>query len=955
MAKKWKKIISLCMTCALITGSLSTGVLASETEQTETDKVVETDQATETDQGAEKETDQVMETVASLPGQLTLEDLDALNGGKANVYTHNDRITLVDGTCTPDLVTSMDDAAAVVDSMITLIGGDGDTEFTPWRQVMDPLGNTYYIFQQIYHDTTVCGGAAKVITDADCNMIGLSCSVESEMPDVETGEGITPEEAQQIVLEKMYEATGLTYELLDQYTNWVILPSVLKFDFENEDESSRFVWVVYTNNPSGSVQNGSDLPYLAHYVSMSGEYLYNMPAIAPDDEAGKSGYDVSYIFEFMEPVEYTGYVDISDGTEKEITVTVMRDRRTGMYYLGNLERRIVVADCYPFLYEDGQVVLEASPDNLEWDQTGLLSLYNYCRAWDYYHEIGWDGGDGKGTPIIILNNFCDDHLNEVDNACYVGKVNGAQIFLASKINDFSQCLDILAHEFTHCVTGSLMTYNSYVNDYGAINEAISDIQAKNCEMMAGDVDPDNWTMGANSVVKVRSMSDPHLFQQPEYTWDEYYVANAKEPSSSNDHGGVHFNSSLLNMIGYYLVQEGGMSFDEARTFWFIADCATVPGTDYLQMAELLPWALKTAGMEQYEETLNAAIERTRLADKTMPETMDGDRAMIKLSLPDTEAFDTGNWMMLLTTVKLDDAIGRGASILQQLMNWDFSFLPESAQKLIEEFQKEEETEPKDWKEELFTAVTESLAELVEEEQDDETKTSEADQIEDKVLQDLKNWLRDEVRSLVFQSYGFAGQDGSTLNMVVRPGRSIPILQHAIIKEGSDQPDQIVFAVYVNGKWYDLGIGEMMTEEAQDTEPGEGDFSIQDLPMDILTDVLGENLEKLFEIRSKDDLLDLFTVDIQGGEILELSADGLDQIVIPEPTPPEEKTWGHIEPGKKSRPKLETDETEAEETEAADDTAAEAETAVEDDTGAETVEEDMPAETDTEVNEQDEAA
>ena len=53
-----------------------------------------------------------------------------------------------------------------------------------------------------------------------------------------------------------------------------------------------------------------------------------------------------------------------------------------------------------------------------------------------------------------------------------------QCFAASRINDFSQCLDVIAHEFTHCVTASLMTYNSYTTDYGAINEAMSDIQGK---------------------------------------------------------------------------------------------------------------------------------------------------------------------------------------------------------------------------------------------------------------------------------------------------------------------------------------------------------------------------------------------------------------------------------------------------------------------------------------------
>ena len=103
----------------------------------------------------------------------------------------------------------------------------------------------------------------------------------------------------------------------------------------------------------------------------------------------------------------------------------------------------------------------------------------------------------------------------MDNAAYAGKFYGWQTFLSSSVNDFAQCLDVAAHEFTHCVTGTVMTYNAYKNDYGAINEAISDIQGNLCEMLAGATEDNTWLIGENSLNTVRSMSDPHLFQQPE--------------------------------------------------------------------------------------------------------------------------------------------------------------------------------------------------------------------------------------------------------------------------------------------------------------------------------------------------------------------------------------------------------------------------------------------------------
>ena len=882
--KIWRQLVSFGLICALGAGSFAVPA-----------------QETETEAGIQPPQESIIE------GQLTLEDLSALNGGEEKVYLHEGRVTLVDGSCSDDPVESSEDAAGVVESMKSLIGADEGTEFIPWRKITDPLGNIYYIFQQMYENTTVCGGAVKVITDAAGNMIALSSSVESKIPEVEEGESIAAEDAERLVTDREYEATGRTLEVLDQFTDTVILPSVLKFDINNEDSSCRFVWVVYTNNPSANVRTGSDLPYLAHYVSMTGEYLYSIPAITPDDEAGRSGYDYSYVFEFMEPAEYTGYVDLSDGSEKEITVTVMRDRRTGMYYLGNIERRIIVAQCYDFLYNGGQVVLESSQDNREWDQVGLLSLYNYCRAYDYYREIGWIGGDGDGTPILVLNNFCDDHKNGVNNACYAGKIYGMQCFVASGINDLSQCLDVICHEFTHCVTGSVMTYNSYMNDYGAINEAMSDVQGKNCQMMAGDVDAADWTIGSCSKTPIRSINDPHLFSQPEFSWDLYYIPNVKTPSPSNDHGGVHRNSSLLNMIFYYLVSDGGMTLDEARTFWFMVDCAMVPQTDYTQLSELLPWALEAAGMEQYSDTLSEAIEKTRLGEHDMPETIDEDRAVLTLSLPDTEAFDAGNWMLSLTSVRVNELIARAMTVFSQLQNGDYSALPQTLQLLLEE-EREAEEKPKESILEKAGNLAASLLDAISSSTEQETEVqteaqNDPDEIGNRIKNDVLEWIRREVKEMAVSSYGFAGQDGSTLTMIITPGRTIPMLQHVTASEGSDTPDQVMLSVYIRGKWYSMSMDELMALKEEGKRP-----ALDELPAGLVEDVFGKDYEKLAGIRSLDDALDLFTVTIHGGEIVELSSDGLDQVILPEPMPPEEKPYGTLTPGRKSRPKPETEET-----------------------------------------------
>ncbi len=144
--------------------------------------------------------DEAPAVTAALSGQLTIEDLQTLNDNKAEIFIHDGRVTFVDGTCTADPVKSVEDAEKVAASMFGLLGGNSGTQFDYWRTLTDASGNKYYVFQQMYSNVSVLGGAVKVITDADGNMIGFTSSVGTELPDIEASEGITVEEAEQAVL-----------------------------------------------------------------------------------------------------------------------------------------------------------------------------------------------------------------------------------------------------------------------------------------------------------------------------------------------------------------------------------------------------------------------------------------------------------------------------------------------------------------------------------------------------------------------------------------------------------------------------------------------------------------------------------------------------------------------------------------------------------------------------------
>ena len=842
----------------------------------------------------------VLLTVTSPFGVSRAETADAAEGAEAPVYYfHGDRVTLIDGACVETPIDGFDDAAEVVFSVLDQLGGDEHTDLEPWRELTDAFGNRYFVFQQMCSNTTVLGGAVKVVADTSGHMLGLTSSIVTDLPEAQETEGITAAQAEKIVLDHAQNTRQQALVLQEGLTNRMILPVNLEIDVEAEDDSgSRYVWVVYTDNPDSSLERASDLPYLAHYVTLDGEYLYSLPTIIPGDEASTSGFDAGYVFEFMEPVDYTGYVDLSTGEELEISVTVMRDRRTGMYYLGNLERRIVVGDCWEFLYNGGRVVLESSPDNLEWDQVGLLSLYNYCRAYDYYKAIGWEGGDGRGTPILVLNNYCDINHKPVNNAAYVGNYLGWQIFLASQANDYSQCLDVLAHEYTHCVTGSVMTYNAYMNDYGAINESISDIQGKTCQMLMDGAEAVTWELGDRSLAGVRSMSEPHSFRQPEFTWDIYYTPNALTPTALNDQGGVHTNSSLSNTLAWQLYEKGGMTLEEGRAFWFTVDCAMVPGTDYPQLAQLLPWALRATGLDRYETALRRALDATRLGVETVPDTFDEDRALLTLSLPDNAVFDDGQWIMMLYAVDVDRVIETASELFSRVIAGDYSMLPPSVRALLEAKPEEAPKAQSEEKESLLETMLDALLSM-----DDEVEAApeEAPEAEDGgeagilngIDDEIIDWARGLFGKMFYSARTHAGQDGRTMRIVSTPGYALPVLFHGVYNEVTSDLDDVYMLVCIGDRWIDLSAIFQTPAEGEGLDIGED-----------MKAVIEYWTDNIFSIRDYSDALDLVFYRIEGGGNNDLPTTGLDT-TAPQPLDtgsPEEDL--QVPRPRKSRPKQE---------------------------------------------------
>ena len=420
---------------------------------------------------------------------------------------------------------------------------------------------------------------------------------------------------------------------------------------------------------------------------------------------------------------------------------------------------------------------------------------------------------------------------------------------------------MLAHEFTHCVTHSVMTYNAYMNDYGAINEAISDIQGNLCDAMYVDeteVENEDWLIGEDIGAPIRSMSDPHRFQQPEYTWDLHYVPEVRDPTELNDRGGVHGNSSLLNHLAWQLCEKGGMSPEEARAYWFAVDCTMVPGTDYAQLADLMPWVLKNLGMERYDDALTAAVDATRIRTADMPDTFDDDRALLTLTLPDTEQFTDGNWALGIFSINLDGLLQRCIDIIDRAPGYETA---------LDELVRAIDPESTASGEDLPRMIEEMIDSFFEEPGDGEAlEDGEAEEASEPVsataIADSEpvKWLRQYFGDMIFSGLGAAGQDGRTVQMMCRPGMTIPVLVRLEFKPNSMQLKTSALAVYI-GRWIDLGpaFGEIFAKMNAGEDLLDEDGGLTD-------DVDMGGLDSFLE------MLEAYTADMETGEDVEPEAD-----------------------------------------------------------------------------------
>ncbi|MFD2999073.1 M4 family metallopeptidase [Pontibacter toksunensis] len=195
-------------------------------------------------------------------------------------------------------------------------------------------------------------------------------------------------------------------------------------------------------------------------------------------------------------------------------------------------------------------------NNTAKDNAALDAHWAAQKTYDYFkNRHNRNSYDNAGAKIKSYVHYDKSYENAFWNGSVMTYGDGATRF------DALTSLDVGAHEIGHAVCSSTASL-VYSNESGALNEGLSDIWAAAVEQYAAPTKA-TWLIGEDIDKQrpaLRSMSDPNAEGQPDtYKGTHWY-------SGTEDNGGVHTNSGVLNYWFYLLSVGKSGTNDHGTTF-----------------------------------------------------------------------------------------------------------------------------------------------------------------------------------------------------------------------------------------------------------------------------------------------------------------------------------------------------------------------------------------------------
>lgn len=452
----------------------------------------------------------------------------------------------------------------------------------------DEIGMTHISVQQIYKGVEVEGGEMKfhaqngIINSAN-GMLLESPKLQKVIPSLSESEAIAFVESD-FAIKGNYSRISDT-KFLQNGKQFDVSLVIIK---ENEKDVlvykidayasilSRFIYLIDANSGEiihayknycslhGSVDDNHNHAHISlNFDATTVESIENSP---PDGPATATAKDLQNIDRTINTFEKSNKFYLIDASRAPIfnnSASVMPDEPVGVIW--TIDAFNTNPENSNFKYD------HVTSNNNSWtNKTAVSAHFNGGKAYEYFFDVfGRKSINGEKGNIVSLINISDPSSGGgFDNAFW----NGAAMFYGNGDTAFeplAKALDVAGHEMSHGVVQTTANL-TYQGESGAMNEAFADI-------FGAMIDRDDWFMGEDVAKtstfptgRLRDMSNPHNGGtklgdpgwQPDHVNEQY--------KGSQDNGGVHINSGIVNHAYYLFAETNGIGKAKAEQIFYRA-------------------------------------------------------------------------------------------------------------------------------------------------------------------------------------------------------------------------------------------------------------------------------------------------------------------------------------------------------------------------------------------------
>lgn len=454
---------------------------------------------------------------------------------------------------------------------------DAAAELSLSKSEVDHLSMTHVRFQQVTHGVPVVGAELAAHYDAQGRLTSIDANYISGIHDIDVEPKISAKVARDVAVAEVVATT------------------------KNVDESkltpSEGKLVVFAD--------GARPAALA--------YEYTVRAVFGDEPAiwvltvdAKTG-EILHRYNNLQTIEASGAGVLGDMKTFQVA-------QSGSSYAMSDTSRGVSISTYN---ANGQ---QAGPDQgatavtsstlTSWDRGvgpgAAVDAHVYAGVvFDYYKKVhARNAIDGAGGAMLSTVHFGQAYDNAFWDGTGMSYGDGGQLF-----KPLSAGLDVVAHEFTHGVTGATSNLN-YQGQSGALNEAVSDIFGVFIEHSLLPDPVNNWIMGERIALGSTGIRD---FKTP---------ANGDQPgnmsvfvNTQQDNGGVHINSGIVNNAAFLMTIGGtnpvsktnvafGIGWEKSEALWYRANTKYfMTTTNFAQAAQGVMQAAKDIALTENEQNI----------------------------------------------------------------------------------------------------------------------------------------------------------------------------------------------------------------------------------------------------------------------------------------------------------------------------------------------------------------